>query len=172
MSSLLDIFYHPYLLDLNKTQIKTQITQTQNRLNQELNQHNKIFAYPYGEASLEIFKQVKDLGYSAFGQYSGVVSKMSHRQNLPRFPMAGDYAKMLSFKTKVNALPMPIKLKNINPIFTQNPPTLELEFFESLNKHQKANLNCFANGGGNMTWQGDKNVKIVAKKPLTERRSK
>ncbi|CAC9436603.1 Polysaccharide deacetylase [uncultured Gammaproteobacteria bacterium] len=163
---------HPYLLDLNKTQIKTQITQTQNRLNQELNQHNKIFAYPYGEASLEIFKQVKDLGYSAFGQYSGVVSKMSHRQNLPRFPMAGDYAKMLSFKTKVNALPMPIKLKNINPIFTQNPPTLELEFFESLNKHQKANLNCFANGGVNMTWQGDKSVKIVAKKPLTERRSK
>jgi hypothetical protein len=42
---------------------------------------------------------------------------------------------------------MPIKLKNINPIFTQNPPTLELEFFESLSKHQKANLNCFANGG-------------------------
>jgi surface protein len=32
---------------------------------------------------------------------------------------------------------MPIKLKNINPIFTQNPPTLELEFFESLNKHQR-----------------------------------
>jgi hypothetical protein len=99
-------------------------------------------------------------------------SVKGHRQNLPRFPMAGDYAKMLSFKTKVNALPMPIKLKNINPIFTQNPPTLELEFFESLNKHQKANLNCFANGGVNMTWQGDKSVKIVAKKPLTERRSK
>jgi hypothetical protein len=33
---------------LNKTQIKTQITQAQNRFNQELNQHNKIFAYPYG----------------------------------------------------------------------------------------------------------------------------
>jgi hypothetical protein len=30
------------------------------RFNQELNQHNKIFAYPYGEASLKIFKQVKD----------------------------------------------------------------------------------------------------------------
>jgi hypothetical protein len=33
-------------------------------------------------------------------------------------------------------------------------------------------INCFANGGVNMTWQGDKSVKIVAKKPLTERRSK
>jgi hypothetical protein len=33
----------------------------QNRFNQELNQHNKIFAYPYGEASLKIFKQVKDI---------------------------------------------------------------------------------------------------------------
>jgi hypothetical protein len=57
--------------------------------NSNVGGYNKIFAYPYGEASLEIFKQVKDLGYSAFGQYSGVVSKMSHRQNLPRFPMAG-----------------------------------------------------------------------------------
>jgi hypothetical protein len=54
----INMINYPYLLDLNKTQIKTQITQTQNRLNQELNQHNKIFAYPYGEASLEIFKQV------------------------------------------------------------------------------------------------------------------
>jgi peptidoglycan/xylan/chitin deacetylase (PgdA/CDA1 family) len=163
---------HPYLLDLNKTQIKTQITQAQNRFNQELNQHNKIFAYPYGEASLKIFKQVKDLGYTAFGQYSGVVSKMSNRQNLPRFPMAGDYAKMVSFKTKVNTLPMPIKIKNINPIVIQNPPTLELDFFKSLSKHQKAHLNCFVNGGVNMTWQNDKSVKIVAKKPLTDRRSK
>jgi hypothetical protein len=63
-------------------------------------------------------------------------------------------------------------IKNINPIVTQNPPTLELDFFKSLSKHQKAHLNCFANGGVNMTWQSGKSGKIVAKKPLTDRRSK
>lgn len=163
---------HPHLLDLNETQIKAQITQTQNRLNQELNQRNKIFAYPYGEASVAILEQVKKMGYMAFGQHSGVVSKSSNRQNLPRFPMAAHYAKMTSFKTKVNALPIPIKAQSINPIFTQNPPILVLEFIKPLNKHQKANLNCFANGGVNMLWQGTKSVAITAKKPLTHRRSK
>ena len=163
---------HPYLLGLDKTQVEAQITHAQNRLNQALNQHDKIFAYPYGEANLDIFKQVKDLGYTAFGQHSGVVSKTSNRQNLPRFPMAAHYAKMSSFKTKVNALPMPIKSKNINPIFTQNPPTLELNFLKPLTKHQKANLNCFASGGVTMIWQGDKSVKVIANKPLTQRRSK
>uniref|UniRef100_UPI0034E03521 polysaccharide deacetylase family protein n=1 Tax=Candidatus Thiodubiliella endoseptemdiera TaxID=2738886 RepID=UPI0034E03521 len=177
---------HAHFLNLNKAEIAAQIQQAQKRLNKELARCNNwfscfpygedaaapIFAYPYGEANVAIRQQVRDLGYTAFGQQSGVVSKNSNRQNLPRFPMAAHYAKMISFKTKVNALPMPIKAKNINPVFTQNPPTLALEFLKPLNKYQKVNLNCFANGGVEMIWQGNKSVKIIAKKPLTERRSK
>lgn len=163
---------HPYLLNMDKTQIKTQITQAQNRLNQELNQSDKIFAYPYGEANFDIFKQVKDLNYTALSQHSGVVSKISNRQNMPRFPMAAGYAQMSNFKTKVNALPMLIKAKNINPVFTKNPPTLALEFSQPLSEYQKSQFLCFSNGGVNMTWQGNKIVKIIAKKPLTKRRSK
>ncbi|SFV85575.1 Polysaccharide deacetylase [hydrothermal vent metagenome] len=163
---------HAHLLELNKKQIKAQITHAQKRLVQELGQRNKIFAYPYGEASLEILKQVKHMGYSAFGQQSGVVSTTSHRQNFPRFPMAAHYAKMSSFKTKINTLPMLIKDDIINPVFTQNPPTLTLNFLKPLNKHQKANLNCFANGGVDMIWQGSESVKVTAKKRLTHRRNK
>ncbi|BAS68141.1 polysaccharide deacetylase family protein [Bathymodiolus septemdierum thioautotrophic gill symbiont] len=177
---------HTHFLSLNKREISTQIQQAQKRLNQELAKCDNwfsclpygndttplIFAYPYGEASPAIMQQVRDLGFTAFGQQSGVVSKMSNRQNLPRFPMAAHYAKMPSFKTKVNTLPMPIKPNHKNPIFTQNPPTLTLTFLTPLNKHQKANLNCFANGGVEMTWNSNKSVKITAKTPLTARRSK
>lgn len=163
---------HKHLLELDKTQVKTQITYVQNRLKQELGVKAKILAYPYGEASLQILKQVEGLGYVVFGQQSGVVSSSSDLQYLPRFPMAAHYAKMPSFKIKVNTLPMPIKSKNINPIFTQNPPTLALEFLQPLNKHQKANLQCFANGETDMVWQGNESVKITAKKRLTHRRSK
>ncbi|SMN10659.1 Polysaccharide deacetylase [uncultured Candidatus Thioglobus sp.] len=164
---------HSYFLKLDKAQIQAQINQAQNRLNKELNQEReKILAYPYGEVSLPILQQVKKLGYTAFGQYSGVVSKSSNQQYLPRFPMAAHYAKMPSFKTKVNTLPMPIKAQNINPIFEKNPPTLTLEFTQPLNKHQKANLQCFANGGVNMIWQGNQKVEITAKKKLSQRRSK
>ena len=163
---------HSHLLDLNKEQVKVKITQAQNRLEQQLGKREKILAYPYGEASLAILNQVKNMGYSAFGQHSGVVSKTSNRQNLPRFPMATRYAKMSSFKTKVNALPMPIKAKTTNPIFTQNPPTLTLEFSKPLNKYQQNNFNCFASGGVNMTWEGNQSVAITANNPLDYRRNK
>lgn len=163
---------HAHFLDLNKVQIQAQIQQSQNRLNQELGKIDKVFAYPYGEASLDILKQIKDMGYIAFGQYSGVVSPMSNKQSLPRFPMAASFAEMPSFKTKVNALAMPVKAKKINPIFTQNPPKLTLEFTQVPSQHQIINFNCFASDGVNVIWQGNKKVEVIAKKPLSSRRNK
>lgn len=164
--------HHPHLLDLNKMQVQKQIAQAQDSLEKTLNQQHKFFAYPYGEASLSILKQVKQLGYSAFGQQSGVVSKHSNRQYIPRFPMAAQYAEISNFITKVNTLAMPIKAQTVNPIFTKNPPTLTLNFIKSLNKYQKSNFSCFANGGVNLIWQDNKTVRIIAKKRLTHRRSK
>ncbi|WP_428086216.1 polysaccharide deacetylase family protein [Candidatus Thioglobus sp.] len=104
---------HSHLLDLNKAQVKTQIEQAQNSLYQALGTTDKVLAYPYGESNLSILKQVEELDYIAFGQQSGVVSKASDLQNLPRFPMAANFAKMKSFQLKVNTLPMPlVKKKN------------------------------------------------------------
>ncbi len=163
---------HAHLLDLNKTQVLNEIDNAQKHLRKHLGVEAKILAYPYGEASLSIIKQVKSLDYVAFGQQSGVVSTNSDLQYLPRFPMAAHYAKMPGFKTKVNTLPMPVVMQTVAPVFTQNPPTLTLEFLKPLSKHQKTNFNCFASGGVNMVWQGSERVKITAKKPLTQRRSK
>ncbi|SMN15479.1 Polysaccharide deacetylase family protein [uncultured Candidatus Thioglobus sp.] len=101
-----------------------------------------------------------------------MVSNASNLQKLPRFPMATNYAKMSSFKIKVNSLAMPIKENNVNLVFVQNPPTLTLDFKKPLNKHQKANLQCFASGGVNMVWKSRRKVEITAKKKLTKRRSK
>ncbi len=112
------------------------------------------------------------MGYIAFGQHSGVISSTSNKQSLPRFPMAASFAKMPSFKTKVNTLAMPIKTKKVDPIFTQNPPKLTLEFTQTLSQHQIINFNCFASGGASVIWQSNKKVEVVAKKPLTSRRNK
>ncbi len=163
---------HPHLLELNEAQIKSEVEDAQNRLNKELRVRERIFAYPYGEANFSIMRQLKEMGFYVFGQHSGVVSNMSNKQNLPRFPMAGEYAKMPSFKTKVNALPMPIVAKKINPIFTQNPPKLMLEFKKTLSKHQLNNFNCFASGGTEVDWKDDKNVVVIGKQPLKQRRNK
>lgn len=163
---------HYHLLDLDAEQVKNEINFAQLRLNKELKIKDKILAYPYGEASLAIFEQMQNLDFISFGQQSGVVSNNSDLQNLPRFPMAANFAKMSSFKTKINTLPMPIIEKRINVIIKNNPPTLELNFKKSLTKHQKNNFNCFASGGVDIIWKNNKTALIKAQNKLTYRRSK
>ncbi|SMN15478.1 Polysaccharide deacetylase family protein [uncultured Candidatus Thioglobus sp.] len=58
---------HTHFVNLDKTNIDQQIQQAQKRLKNELNVDAKILAYPYGKANLATFKQVKELGYVAFG---------------------------------------------------------------------------------------------------------
>lgn len=164
---------HQHLLDLTPQQIKSAIHQAQSRLNQVLSVKRKILAYPYGEANIAILKQVELMGYSAFGQHSGVVSVDSDLQNLPRFPMAQHFAKMNAFKLKVNTLPMPIISQRMDTLITDNnPPTLNLTFKKSVKKSAQARFNCFANGEVELFWKSNKSVSITAKKPLTHRRSK
>lgn len=164
---------HKHLLDLSPAQIKTTIQQAQSKLNQVFSLQQKILAYPYGESSMAILKQVEALGYYAFGQHSGVVSSSSDLQNMPRFPMAAHFAKMKSFKLKVNTLPMSVIAQRINTVITDdNPPALHLTFKNPLKKSTQAQFNCFASDGLKLLWKSDKSVSIIAKKPLTGRRSK
>jgi peptidoglycan/xylan/chitin deacetylase (PgdA/CDA1 family) len=163
---------HVHLLDLNQSQIKLEISTAQNRLKNELGVIDKIFAYPYGEASIETIKQLEKDNYIAFGQHSGVVSNDSDLQNLSRFPMAANFAKMSSFKVKVNTLPMPIIARRVSTLIEKNPPTLRLKFKQPLKKFQQQQFNCFASGGVNIDWKNNQNVSVTAKNPLTGRRSK
>ncbi len=164
---------HSHFLDLDENAIKKDIEQAQNRLKQELKVSSKILSYPYGEANLAIYNQLKQMGYIAFGQHSGALSYDTNLQNLPRFPMNNYFAKMKSFKTKVNTLALPIISQKINPIIddNNNPPLLNLTFKKPLTKSQKANFNCFTKDGTNINWNHNK-VSIIAKKPLKARRNK
>lgn len=163
---------HKHLLDLSKKQIIDEINNAQKRLNQELKVTDKILAYPFGEANIEIANQVQKMGYTAFSQHSGVVSNGSDLQNLPRFPMASNFAKMTSFKLKVNTLPMPIISKRHHSIVNQNPPKLVINFQKIQSKSAQKNFNCFARVGTNIIWKDNKTVQIQAKKSLIHRRSK
>jgi peptidoglycan/xylan/chitin deacetylase (PgdA/CDA1 family) len=163
---------HPHLIDLNEKLVEKEITYAQNRLQIEVGTSRKIFAYPYGESSLNISQKLKHLGYVAFGQHSGVVSGSSDLQNLPRFPMAANFAKMRSFKVKVNALSMPIFKQNIDTVINISQPILGLHFRRPMSQFEQKNLQCYITGGAHLFWQDDQTLWLVAKTPLTERRSK
>jgi peptidoglycan/xylan/chitin deacetylase (PgdA/CDA1 family) len=164
---------HTHLLDLTQDQIKAEIEHSQNRLKIELGVVDKIFAYPYGEANIDTMQLLKNMGYTAFGQHSGVVFNQADWQNFSRFPMAAHYAKMKSFKLKINTVPMPIVFQRINTVVDKNNiPILSLKFIQPLTKKQKHRFNCFTNGGVDLTWKDNQNVQIVAKKQLSQRRNK
>ena len=105
--------------------MKTDIARAQKRLQQELGRAPALFAYPYGEYSLELMNIVKDLGYTGFGQHSGGVSSLSDRRALPRFPVAEAYAEMNSFRTKAFSRAMPVsKQQPVDPVTTEKRPPL------------------------------------------------
>jgi len=93
--------------------------------------HN-LLAYPYGEYSPDVQALIERLGWTAFGQQSGVVSPRSDFTCLPRYPMAADFANLDDFGIKVSSLPMPtVDLVSLNPNLVhgneaKTAPVLEL----------------------------------------------
>ena len=94
------------------------------RIKKELGEGHKLFAYPYGEYDQKLQANLKRMGFLAFGQQSGPISKASSHQALPRFAFGGVYGDLSDFATKVNSLPFPesrIKVSNSNGKVLEDP---------------------------------------------------
>lgn len=84
------------------------ITSAQSKIEQEIGFAPKIFAYPFGEYSLEVRDLLKKLGYLTFTQQAGVLNNTTDLQTLPRFPFGGSFTELNDFIEKINTLPMPV----------------------------------------------------------------
>ena len=97
------------------------------RFKKELGDVPPLFAYPYGETSLDIGAAVRDAGFkAAFGQHSGVIGGIGDLFNLPRFAMNEKYGDLARFRMAVNALALPVT--DVTPaehlIGERNPPAI------------------------------------------------
>lgn len=137
-----------------------------------------LYAYPYGEYNEEMENILEAEGFkAAAAQHSGVFHKGGDLYAIPRFPMASHFAKMKSFKEKVQMDGLRLEQqKPANTIFKQNPPQLKLTFPEN-SKANLRNIQCFVSGS--TTCSIDKNldaqppeITFEAKSPLKGRRSK
>jgi len=157
--------------------VQNDLQQAQQRLQTELGIAPPLVAYPYGEYNQPLQQIVKELGWTAVGQQSGVVSRYSDRLALPRYPMAERFAELKQFKTKVESLPLPvITTSPADPLLgKQNPPHLQLTL-ENNDDIQLQQLNCFASnqGAAKVTWLDKKNghFTVEAHKPFDNRRSR
>ena len=107
--------------------LEREIKDAHARFQAELGQQPGIFAYPYGEASLETVGIVKAAGFiAAFGQHSGVIGSTGDMFFLPRFAMNETFGDLARLKLAANALPLPVT--DVTPadhkIGAENPPAM------------------------------------------------
>ena len=169
---------HPYMVrrlldesdEAYRLRLTTEIEQAQQRLEAELGEQPKLFAYPYGEYSGELEQLVKSLGYAAVAQHSGAINGKSNILALPRFPINEHYSDIQQLAVKLKSLPLPIKaLSTAEPIWLgDEAPRLEITL--AAGTKGISELACYASGQGRMEieWldRSAGNFAIQAAKPL------
>lgn len=119
----------------------------------------KLFAYPYGESSLEVIEILKEFGIThAFGQHSGVISSNDNIYYLPRFSLNERFGDLNRFEFAVNAHSLEITDFLPSNMFLEKEKRPIIEF-SLLNDLKGSPIECFSNPGGMWNLQSVKNIK-------------
>ena len=156
---------HEYLVDWTSKDIISDLQKSINIFEEQIGYSPKLFSYPFGEYSNDLKRIVSELNFEfAFGQHSGVIDSTKDLLELPRFPINEKYGNLKRFKSILNTLPFPYK--NITPENkylkeTDNPPRIEITFFENL--FSIKNINCYSNEGN--VWKKS-DIKFISENNL------
>jgi peptidoglycan/xylan/chitin deacetylase (PgdA/CDA1 family) len=129
-----------------RARARREITQAQDRLEREVGDVAKLFAYPFGEFSPPLQRIVSDLGFVGLGQQSGAFGPGSDFTALPRFPFSGSSPSLETFAIKVGSRPLP--LRAVEPASgvlgaDAQRPTLRLTLGEGV---RPGSVSCFVHG--------------------------
>ena len=97
------------------------------RFVEKLGQRPALFAYPYGEASLETERLAADMGFAvAFGQHSGAIGRGDNLFDLPRFALNESYGDVKRFRLVIGTLPLTVAdATPADPLVgAHNPPAI------------------------------------------------
>ncbi len=137
---------HDYLVNFSFNEFEQDIIKSIEIFNSKLGYNPIFFSYPFGEWSSIQKRFISKYFDFAFGQHSGVIDLNKDKYELPRFPINEKYGDLERFKFLVELLPL--QYKKVFPedklIIKNNPPEMEVEFFEEQNIN---NINCFSNEG-------------------------
>ena len=147
----------------------------QEELGKDVNEAPRLYAYPFGEYSIEMMRMLEQMGYAAFGQHSGPAAIHDDLRALPRFPVNERYGDIADYSLKANTLPFPVlDAVPVDPVVNgSEAPVLELKFGES--SARIAALTCYLGGGSmRVTWVSEKerHARISTNAPLPKGRSR
>ncbi len=142
---------HPHMPMLDAPKNAAEIEKSNDRFQAELGMRPDLFAYPYGEYSLDIRRTVTDAGFvAAFGQHSGVLHNGADPYFLPRFAMNETYGNKNRFILAANALPLETSdITPLDPLLRKadNPPIFAFTVRGAARK-SVASIACYASGQG------------------------
>jgi len=166
---------HLHMADADAARIQEEIDRAHARFEAELGKRPTVFAYPYGEASAAVVKQVKDAGFiAAFGQHSGVIGNTVGRFYLPRFAMNEKYGDLARLRLALNALPLPVV--DVTPpdhlIGDANPPAVGFTVARDIGSLDQ--LACFLSHAGRAKLErlGANRIEVRTEEPFPRGRTR
>jgi peptidoglycan/xylan/chitin deacetylase (PgdA/CDA1 family) len=142
---------HNHMPTSGNKQNQSELLKSNSRMLKEIGQIPSLFAYPFGESSTKIQKQVIKAGYNmAFGQHSGVVNSSTDFNYIPRFSLNENYGSIERLRLILSTLPLSIKdMSPANPmITTPNPPVFGFTVNSAIKNLNK--LSCFSSIEGRL----------------------
>lgn len=168
---------HPHMPRLSIEENRLEIKKGFDRFEQMLGIRPTLFAYPYGEAGMEIERLVSESGFSAaFGQHSGAISGSGDFYYLPRFSLNETYGDLPRFRTAANALALPVS--DITPAdhllsaAGDNPPAFGFTVTADIGDLNR--LTCFTSheGRADVSRLGESRIEVRMKKPMPKGRNR
>lgn len=160
-----------------RVRIKGDLQRAQEAVKRELGITPTLFAYPYGEYSLETIELVREFGFAAaLGQHTGVVGRSANLLTLPRTPLTGRFASTANMMDKLKFRPLPVR--RISPddeiLDNSTPPRLVLEILDPA--IDPARISFFVNGQPGTPPRrvegGAQRIEVQSTTPMTNRRDK
>jgi peptidoglycan/xylan/chitin deacetylase (PgdA/CDA1 family) len=148
---------------------RAQIAEATARFRAELGTAPALFAYPYGEYSLELRDIVHEAGLeAAFGQHSGPISRTHDLFALPRYPLNETYGDMDRFRLVVNSLPLPTaEVTPADPLIraADNPPAYGFTVLQGVSGLSA--LDCFASDNETAVERlGERRIEVRLARPF------
>ena len=156
--------------------IRADLVRSNARFLDELGIVPKLFAYPYGEASLDVQDAVRAAGFTvAFGQHSGVLHGKEDFFYLPRFAFNETFGNIERVRLAANALPLPVKDLTPRDILLQkddNPPNFGFTVEGEIPDLDR--LNCYASnqGIGQLERLGERRFEVRLAEPFPKGRAR
>ncbi len=144
------------------------------RFVEELGAAPTLFAYPYGEMSLDVRATIVEAEFAAaFGQHSGVIHATADQFFLPRFALNETYGGLERLRTAANVLPLPVHdITPADPLVIHNPPAFGFSVSPTI--ENLGQLTCYNSHQGKLRIErlGERRIELRFAEALPQGRSR